>query len=106
MLKKTLIASAVLSLMTSIAVAQEQKSNTINIQGDTSIDVDAQDVTVLSNGKGAVAEASIGSIGAGSDVNIKGDTDIKVKAKSITVSSKGKGACAKANIGTIGGTSC
>lgn len=103
MFKKVLVSTCFI-LCATTAMAQEQA--TVDIEGDTKIDVQTGAVTTTAVGKDATAVTNIGSIGAGSNVKIKGDTQIKVKTGAVTTTAVGKNTCAKANIGTIGGGDC
>lgn len=76
-------------------------SGGVNIQGNTNIKANAENVNAVAVGKGNTAKNSVGSIKGGT--NIKGNTNIKANAKNVNAVAVGKGNTATNDVGTIGG---
>ena len=102
----------VLALMTvsSVALAQAQAgsagyqgaaSGGVQIQGNTNINANAQNVGAVASGKGNVAKNAVGAIKAGTQ--IQGNTNINANAKNVSAVATGKGNTATNDVGSIGG---
>ena len=73
----------------------------VNIQGNTNIKADAENVNAVAVGKGNTAKNAVGAIKGGT--NIKGNTNINAKAKNVNPVAVGKGNTATNDVGVIGG---
>ena len=76
-------------------------SGGVNIQGNTNIKANADNVNAVAVGEGNTAKNAVGAIKGGT--NIKGNTNIKANAKNVNAVAVGKGNTATNDVGTIGG---
>ena len=76
-------------------------SGGVNIQGNTNIKANAENVNAVAVGKDNTAKNAVGAIKGGT--NIKGNTNIKANAKNVNAVAVGKGNTATNDVGTIGG---
>jgi hypothetical protein len=70
------------------------------IQGNTTINANAQNVNTTAIGQGNTAETNVGAIGGGTQ--IQGNTTINANAQNVNTTAIGQGNTAKTNVGTIG----
>ena len=73
----------------------------VQIQGNTSINANAENVGAVASGKGNVAKNAVGAIKGGTQ--IQGNTRINANAKNVSAVAVGKGNTATNDVGTIGG---
>ena len=76
-------------------------SGGVNIQGNTNIKANAENVNAVAVGQNNTAKNAVGAIKGGT--NIKGNTNIKANAKNVNAVAVGKGNTATNDVGTIGG---
>ena len=76
-------------------------SGGVNIQGNTNIKANAENVNAVAVGQGNTAKNAVGAIKGGT--NIKGNTNIKANAKNVNAVAVGKGNTATNDVGVIGG---
>lgn len=107
MRKITLIA---LALVSGVAMAQhsggvKQQSTTnpdaVQIQGNTEINANAQNLNAVAVGKDNTAKNAVGAIKGGTQ--IQGNTKINANAKNVNAVAVGQGNTATNDVGTIGG---
>jgi len=107
---RTIVAlAAVAALIAGPAFAQssggvraQQSSNPegVQIQGNTTINANAENVNTTAIGQGNTADTAIGAIRGGPQ--IQGNTTINANAKNVNTTAIGQGNTAKTSIGTIG----
>lgn len=73
----------------------------VNIQGNTAINANAENVNAVAVGQGNTAKNAVGSIKAGT--NIQGNTAINANARNVNAVAVGQGNKATNDVGTIGG---
>lgn len=105
-MRKSVLTLALMSV-SAIAFAQQpggvQVSTNpqgVQIQGNTNINANAQDVNAVAVGKGNTAKNAVGSIKGGTQ--IQGNTKINANAKNVNAVAVGKGNTANNDVGTIG----
>lgn len=76
-------------------------SGGVNIQGNTKINANAQNVNAVAVGQDNTAKNAVGAIKGGT--NIKGNTNINANAKNVNAVAVGKGNTATNDVGVIGG---
>ena len=109
-MRKTLLTVALLSA-SAFAFAQapggvqtkqgQATSGGVNIQGNTEINANAQNVNAVATGEGNTAKNAVGSIKSGT--NIKGNTKINANAKNVNAIASGRGNKATNEVGVVGG---
>jgi hypothetical protein len=72
----------------------------VQIQGNTNLNTNAQNVNTTAVGVGNTADTAIGAIRGGTQ--IQGNTNINTNAKNVNTTAVGVGNTAKSSIGAIG----
>ena len=109
-MRKSLFAAVIMAAST-VAFAQagiqadpssvQATSGGVNIQGNTNIKANAENVNAVAVGQNNTAKNAVGAIKGGT--NIKGNTNIKANAKNVNAVAVGKGNTATNDVGVIGG---
>ncbi|CAA7614592.1 conserved exported hypothetical protein [Candidatus Terasakiella magnetica] len=108
-MRKIIALAAAVTLLSGAAFAQsaggvkvQQSSNPdgVQIQGNTNINANAQNVNTTAIGQGNTADAAVGAIRGGTQ--IQGNTNINANAKNVNTTAIGQGNTAKTTVGGIG----
>jgi hypothetical protein len=83
-----------------IKVQRSSNPNGVQIQGNTNLNTNAQNINTTAVGVGNTADAAIGAIRGGTQ--IQGNTTINTNAKNVNTTAVGVGNTAKTSIGAIG----
>jgi hypothetical protein len=83
-----------------IKVQRSSNPNGVQIQGNTNLNTNAQNINTTAVGVGNTADAAIGAIRGGTQ--IQGNTTLNTNAKNVNTTAVGVGNTAKASIGAIG----
>lgn len=102
------IAFIALALVSGVAMAQHSggvqstnNPNAVQIQGNTEINANAQNMNAVAVGKDNTAKNAVGAIKGGTQ--IQGNTKINANAKNVNAVAVGQGNTATNDVGTIGG---
>ncbi|MDO8311036.1 MAG: hypothetical protein Q7T25_03755 [Sideroxyarcus sp.] len=104
---RRLVVASILVASTSIVFAQgvsvQRSSNPlgVQIQGDTMVNANAQNVNAVAAGEGNSAKNATGAIKGGTQ--IQGNTRINANARNVNSVAVGKGNAAANDVGSIGG---
>lgn len=82
-------------------VQQSSNPNAVQIQGNTEINANAQNVNATAKGEGNTAKNAVGAIKGGTQ--IQGNTKINANARNVNATAIGKNNTATNDVGTIGG---
>ncbi|OHC65388.1 MAG: hypothetical protein A2040_02670 [Rhodocyclales bacterium GWA2_65_19] len=104
-MRKSILVIALIAASTA-AFAQSKvmvtsNPNAVQIQGNTQINANAQNVNAVAVGKGNTAKNAVGAIKGGTQ--IQGNTKINANAKNVNAVAVGKGNTATNDVGVIGG---
>jgi hypothetical protein len=83
-----------------VKVQSSTNPDGVQIQGNTTMNTNAQNINTTAVGVGNTADAAIGAIRGGTQ--IQGNTTINTNAKNVNTTAVGVGNTAKTSIGSIG----
>lgn len=96
-----LVVSSIAYAQDTVSVRRSSSPQGVQIQGDTTVNANAQNTNAVAAGEGNAAKTATGAVKGGTQ--IQGNTKINAKAKNVNAIAVGKGNAATNEVGAIGG---